>query len=170
MIDTTKTVSLVRQATLTDLPALTQIYNHYVNETHVTFDIEAFSVARRTPWFEQFDGKRHQCWVAESGGEVAGYACSTPFKAKAAYETSVEVSIYLAASATGRGIGPALYRELLGALARQDVHRAYAGIAQPNLPSMKLHANFGFRVVSTLSEVGRKFDRYWDVTWLERGF
>ena len=165
-----------RPACRTDLPRLTEIYNFYVRTSHATFDIDPFSEAERSAWFDQFDGQRYQCWVADVSGSgdggggsgVMGYACSTPFKAKAAYQTSVEVSIYVAADVLGGGIGKALYARLLPALEQQDLHRAYAGIAQPNDSSMQLHQTFGFVEVSRLTEVGRKFDRYWDVTWLER--
>ncbi len=158
----------IRTAADPDLPAITEIYNHYVEHSHATFDVGAFSVADRQPWFDQFDGGRYQCWVAEDDNALLGYACSMPFKAKAAYQTSVEVSVYVAAATHRRGIGSALYRRLLPSLEAQDLHRAYAGIAQPNDASMALHAAFGFAQAAHYREVGRKFDRYWDVIWLER--
>ncbi|TNF83770.1 MAG: N-acetyltransferase family protein [Gammaproteobacteria bacterium] len=158
----------IRPALASDLPAITRIYNHYVENSHATFDVGAFSVEDRTPWFDQFDGGRYQCWVAEDGGELLGYACSMPFKAKAAYQTSAEVSVYVAAEAHRRGVGGALYHQLLPSLEAEDLHRAYAGISQPNEPSMALHAAHGFVQAAHYREVGRKFDRYWDVIWLER--
>ena len=158
----------IRQATSVDLPAITGIYNHYVGHSHATFDVGAFSVSDRQSWFDQFDGRRYQCWLAETENTVVGYACSMPFKAKTAYQTSVEVSIYVAADAHRRGIGRALYQALLPALEAEDLHRAYAGISQPNESSMALHAAFGFQQAAHFREVGRKFDRYWDVIWLER--
>lgn len=158
----------IRMAVPPDLPGITRIYNHYVENSHATFDVGAFSVSDRQPWFDQFDGGRYQCLVAEDDGDLLGYACSMPFKAKAAYQTSVEVSVYVAAGTHRRGIGTALYQQLLPALEAQDLHRAYAGIAQPNEPSMALHAAFGFEQAAHYREVGRKFDRYWDVIWLER--
>ncbi|MEM8766213.1 MAG: N-acetyltransferase family protein [Pseudomonadota bacterium] len=159
---------ITRPATRADLPALTAIYNHYVASSHATFDVGAFTTETRTPWFEVFDGVRYQCWVAEAEDKLLGYACSQPFKAKRAYETSVEVSVYVAANAQQRGIGRALYERLLPALENEDLHRAYAGIAQPNEASMRLHDRFGFQEAARYTEVGRKFDRYWDVVWLER--
>ena len=158
----------LRQAIAEDLPAIIRIYNHYVERSHATFDVGAFSVDDRRPWFDQFDGGRYQCWLAVDGSGLLGYACSMPFKAKAAYQTSVEVSVYVAPDAQRRGIGAALYGRLLPALEAEDLHRAYAGIAQPNEPSMGLHERFGFRQAAHYREVGRKFDRYWDVIWLER--
>ncbi|MGE0625955.1 MAG: N-acetyltransferase family protein [Pseudomonadales bacterium] len=159
----------IRPAQRPDLPRLTGIYNHYVANSHATFDIEPFTEATRAPWFDAFDGDRYQCWVAQTDDGVAGYACSQPLKPKAAYQTSVEVSVYLAPECQGRGTGRALYERLIPALEARDLHRAYALIAQPNEPSMALHAAFGFRPVSHLTEVGRKFGRYWDVIWLEKG-
>jgi phosphinothricin acetyltransferase len=159
---------LIRPARTDDLPRATEIYNHYVVGSHVTFDTAPFTTAGRMQWFQQFDGARYQCLVAVADQDVIGYACSTPLKPKAAYETSVEVSIYLDPAASGRGVGTALYEQLLPALGDQDLHRAYAVIAQPNPASMTLHERFGFHTVSRLTEVGRKFDRYWDVVWMER--
>ena len=160
----------VRAALSEDLGALTGIYNHYVINTHATFDVAPFTIETRTPWFTQFDGARHQCWVALEGSDLIGYACSMPLKPKAAYATSVEVSVYVKDGLGGRGTGHRLYDRLFAELTKQDVHRAYALIAQPNEPSMKLHRAFDFEEVARLNEVGRKFDRYWDVHWLERRF
>jgi len=159
----------IRPAERQDLARLTEIYNHYVLSSHATFDVEPFTTSTRSPWFEAFDGGRYQCWVAETDDGIVGYACSAPLKPKAAYQTSVEVSVYLAPEHHGRGLGRALYGRLMPELEAQDLHRAYALIAQPNEPSMHLHEVFGFRPVSHLSEVGRKFGRYWDVVWLEKG-
>lgn len=158
----------VRAAGPDDLPALTDIYNHYVEHTHVTFDTESFSPERRQPWFDQFDGDRYRCLVAEDNDQILGYATSNRFKPKPAYQTSVEVGVYLDVERLGRGTGTALYEVLLSQLAATDLHRAYAGIALPNDASLALHAAFGFKQVARFAEVGHKFDRYWDVVWLER--
>ena len=159
----------VRDAGDADLSRLTDIYNHYVRETAITFDIEEATLADRRRWLEEHaGGGRHQLVVAELAGEVVGYAGTGPFRGKRAYETSVEMSIYLAPEATGRGIGTALYGELLPRLARVDIHRALAGVTVPNPASIALHERFGFREVARFSENGRKFGRYWDVVWLEK--
>lgn len=159
----------VRPGEEADLPALTDIYNHYVRETPITFDVEPFSVEARRPWFETFgrDG-RYQIVVGEEGGRVVGYACSLRFRPKAAYSTSVETSIYLAPDATGRGIGTTLYAALFDRLPAGEIHRAYAGVTLPNGPSVSLHRRFGFRSVGLYREVGWKLGRYWDVEWFEK--
>jgi phosphinothricin acetyltransferase len=159
----------IRRGRPEDLPALTEIYNHYVRETPITFDVEPFSVEGRRPWFEQFTERgRYQIVVAEDGGRVVGYACTLPFRPKAAYVTSVETSIYVADGLLGRGIGTSLYSALFERLPKSEVHRAYAGVTLPNAPSVALHRSFGFRSVGVYHEVGWKLSRYWDVEWVEK--
>jgi phosphinothricin acetyltransferase len=161
-------VTEVRNAVASDLPALTDIYNHYVINTPVTFDLEPFTVDTRRAWFEHYaDTGRHRLLVATRDGDVVGYATSSQFRVKPAYDTSVEVTVYLDPAATGGGIGSALYERLFDVLGGEDVHRAYAGIAMPNDASVALHRKFGFTEMGTMTEVGRKFDRWWDVLWME---
>lgn len=160
----------VRRGRLGDLPALTELYNVFVRDTPITFDVEPYTVATRRPWFDAFgESGRHQIFVAEEASRVVGYACTRVFREKRAYDTSVETSVYLDRAAQGRGIGAQLYTRLFESLAGEDVHRMIAGITMPNDASIALHTRFGFRRVGVLREVGRKFDRYWDVLWMERG-
>ncbi|MCP5182146.1 MAG: N-acetyltransferase [Pseudomonadales bacterium] len=159
---------VTRPATGADLAAIVAIYNHYIITSPCTFDIEPYTTHTRQPWFGQFDGERRRCLVATDGDTVTGYACSGEFKTKPAYRTSVEVSVYVAHETRHGGIGTALYSALFDALRGSGAHRAYAGITQPNEASMALHRRFGFHDVGVYREVGYKFDRYWDVAWLER--
>jgi phosphinothricin acetyltransferase len=165
-------LTVVRAALLADVPALTNIYNHYVRTSGVTFDTTEFTVEARQEWFSHYGTTGpHRLLVAVDGdseGMVLGYATSSPFRPKPGYATSVETSVYLRPEATGRGLGTLLYRAIFDALAGQDLHRAYAGVALPNDASVRLHERLGFRAVGTYVEVGRKFGRYWDVLWLER--
>jgi phosphinothricin acetyltransferase len=159
----------VRPATEQDLGQLNDIYNRYVVETHFTFDIEPMTIEARREWFAHYDSTgRHRVLVGVSDAKVVGYACSSRWRPKPAYETSVETSIYLAPDAVGRGIGTKLYEELFKQLQREDLHRAYAGIALPNQASIALHERVGFKRVAHFTEQGRKFDRYWDVGWYEK--
>ncbi|MGW1745826.1 N-acetyltransferase family protein [Streptomyces sp. NPDC002092] len=161
----------VRPGVEEDLDALTDLYNHYVRETPITFDTAVFTPEERLPWLlsHPVDGP-HRLMVATDADtqEILGYATSSPYRAKPAYGTSVEVTVYVAPGAGRRGIGTLLYKALFEALADEDLHRAYAGIAQPNEASTRLHERFGFRHVGTYREVGRKFGRYWDVAWYEK--
>ncbi|KUO18849.1 GNAT family N-acetyltransferase [Streptomyces dysideae] len=161
----------VRPGVEGDLVALTDIYNHYVRETPITFDTAVFTPRERRPWLLSHpeDGP-HRLMVAMETDtqEILGYATSSPFRPKPAYGTSVETSVYLAPRARGRGVGTLLYKALFEALTDEDVHRAYAGIVPPNEASARLHEQFGFQYVGTYREVGRKFGRYWDVAWYEK--
>ena len=99
---------------------------------------------------------------------MLGFATSSILRERAAYSRSVETSVYCDPSATGRGLGTALYTELFAVLAGENLHRAIAGVALPNDASESLHRRFGFREVGTWTHVGRKFDQWWDVRWYER--
>jgi phosphinothricin acetyltransferase len=159
----------IRAATRADLPRLTEIYNHYVIHTAVTFDIEPYTVERRLAWFEQFGPcGRYRLLVAEDDSNVTGYAGTTRFRPKAAYDTTVESTIYCAPDAIGNGIGGALYSALFEAIAGEDIRTIVAGYVLPNPASAALHGRFGFHPVGVFRENGRKFGRYWDVTWVER--
>jgi phosphinothricin acetyltransferase len=106
--------------------------------------------------------------VLEEEGAVIGYACAVRWKSRAAYQHSVESTIYLAPELTGAGRGVALYSTLMEQLAKLGVHCVLAGIAQPNEASVGLHEKLGFSKVAHLAEVGRKFDRWVDVGYWQR--
>jgi phosphinothricin acetyltransferase len=147
----------IRAAALADLAAVTAIYNHYVETSAYTFDLHSFT-------------GRHRLLVAEDDdGRLLGYACAGPLRPKAAYDRSVETTIYLHPDARGSGLGPRLYGALLKLLAANDVHRCYAVVTMPNPASIHLHERLGFREVGRLTECGFKFDRWWDVVWMEKG-
>ncbi|HVY10147.1 MAG TPA: GNAT family N-acetyltransferase [Mycobacteriales bacterium] len=158
----------IRYAEQSDLAALTEIYNHYVLHTAATFDITQFDVTERQAWFDHYARSGpHRLLVAVDGSTVVGYASSSRFRPKPAYDTSIEVTIYLHPGATGGGVGSALYERLFAELRDEGLHRAYAGIAVPNPASIALHRKFGFVEVGTLTQAGRKFDAWWDVLWME---
>jgi phosphinothricin acetyltransferase len=159
----------VRPALRGDLARLTEIYNHYVANTPITFDIEPYTVERRESWFSQFGERgRYRLIVAEERGVVVGYAGTTRFRPKAAYDTTVETTIYCAQEATGKKIGSLLYGALFEAVKDEDINRFVAGYTLPNAASAALHDRFGFRPIGIFTQVGRKFGRYWDVSWNER--
>jgi phosphinothricin acetyltransferase len=160
----------VRPAALADLERLTAIYNHYVLDGAITFDVDPVTPAERRSWYvAHTTGPGHRLLVAEGAHGIIGYAGSGPFRAKRAYDTTVETTIYVVPEALGRGVGCALYAALFEAVAGDDVHRAVAGVTLPNPASLALHRRFGFSEVGVFRENGRKLGRYWDVMWLERG-
>ena len=159
----------IRAAQREDLARINEIYNYYVVNTPVTFDVEPYTMERREAWFSQFAKTgRHRLLVAEENEVVMGYAGTTRFRPKAAYETTVEATIYCAPEAVGKGIGKRLYAELFASLKGEDIHRFVAGYALPNAATEALHRRFGFEVVGVFRENGRKFGKYWDVCWVER--
>lgn len=162
---------LIRAAALTDADGINAVYNPYIRESAVTFETEEHDEAWRRAWIAELRrSPRHPAFVAEVRGAICGFANAAAFDPRGAYETSVKVSVFVASSMHGRGVGKALYTALFKALDGADVHRAYALIVAPNPVSVALHEAFGFKLVSTLSEVGRKFGRYFDVMWFEKRF
>ena len=159
----------IRPAARDDLPRLTEIYNYYVLNTAVTFDVEPYTIEKRAAWIDQFGSTgRYRLFVADENGVVLGYAGTMRFRPKAAYETTVETTIYCAQEAIGKRLGSQLYAALFDALRGEDINRIVAGYTLPNDASAALHARCGFNPVGIYSEVGRKFGRYWDVQWTER--
>jgi phosphinothricin acetyltransferase len=161
-------VVVVRVASDDDAPTLNAIYDHYVTTSPATFDVEPMSLDRRRAWLAERSSGPHRVLVAVDGPDVLGFASSGPYRSRPAYETTVMFSAYVDPERTGRGVGTALYGELIDGLRRLDVHRAVAGITLPNPGSVALHRRFGFREIGRFTEQGRKFGRYWDVAWFER--
>ena len=162
-------MTVVRPAVADDLAALTDIYNHYVVNTAITFDLQPFTPEARRAWFDEHSSTgRHRVLVAAEGDALLGYATTSRWRPKAAYDTTVEASVYCRADAVGRGIGTRLYTTLFESLVSEDVHRIVAGVSLPNQASIALHERLGFHSVGVFRGVGRKFDRYWDVAWFER--
>ncbi len=160
---------VLRAAAPSDLPRITAIYAHYVDTTPITFDVDAVTTDERVPWFEQHTtGRGHRLLVATDGGTIIGYAGTGQFRAKRAYDSTVEATVYVAHDFIGRGVGTTLYTALFEALQHDDVHRVVAGITIPNDASIALHRRLGFTEVGVFREVGWKLGRYWDVAWFER--
>ena len=154
----------IRRVEQDDLPALLDIYNHYVRETAITFDIAPRTLAQRQAWLDGFAASgRYQCLVAVEQGRPVGWASSHRYNERAAYDTTVMSSVYLAPDRTGQGLGRRLYAALFDALETEDIHRVFGGITLPNEASVRLHRAFGFEPVGTYREMGRKFGRFWDV-------
>ncbi len=159
----------IRPAERADLARLTEIYNYYVVNTPVTFDVEPYTVERREAWFGQFGmAGPYRLLVGEGDAGVVGYAGSMRFRPKPGYDTTVETTIYCAPEAVGKGIGSRLYAALFEELRGEDIHRFVAGYTLPNPATAALHERLGFKTVGVFSEVGRKFGKYWDVCWIER--
>ncbi len=156
--------TFIRPATMADAAAICEIYNHYVLTTTISFELEAVSteemaqriveVSALFPWL-----------VYEEDGRILGYAYATKWKARKAYQQSVESSVYMAKDSGGKGVGTQLYRALFAELKARDIHAVMGGIAQPNPGSVALHEKMGFVKVAHFAQVGRKFDQWIDVAY-----
>ena len=156
----------IRACTSADAAAICAIYNAYVRETVITFEetpVPTAEMAQRIG-----DVTAHWPWlVAEEQGAILGYAYATPWKARSAYRFSVETTVYVAPGHMRRGLGAALYRQLIDELRVRGVHAAVGGIALPNAASIALHEKLGFKKIGQFVEIGRKLDRWVDVGYWE---
>ena len=165
---------IVRNAAVNDAQRLTEIYDHYVRETAVTFEY-------RTPTSEEFRERmertmvRYPYLVIADGDDVLGYAYAGPFKARAAYDWSCELTIYLDPDVRGRGLGRMLYEALENALRDMGILNLYACIGYPETEeeyltrnSSDFHAHLGFETVGRFHKCGYKFGRWYDMIWMEK--
>lgn len=158
---------MLRLATAADAEAVRAIYAPYVEATPISFETavpSAEEMARRIgaalaryPWL-----------VSEDAGSVTAYAYAGPYRARAAYDWAVDVTVYAARGAERRGLGRRLYTALLGLLTHQGFTRAHAGITLPNPASVALHEAMGFRSIGVHPAVGWKLGRWHDVGWWQR--
>lgn len=154
----------IRDATPADAPAIQAIYAPVVRETPISFEVEPPDVAEMMRRMEAIV-PAYPYFVAERDGAVLGYCYAARYKARAAYSSSVETTVYVASDARGQGVGRALYGPLIDELRRRGFHSALAGITLPNAGSVGLHEAMGFKPVGVTVEVGQKFGRYHDVGW-----
>jgi phosphinothricin acetyltransferase len=157
----------LRDATDLDAAACARIYAHYVEHSTVTFEElapTAEDLAARIAAAQE----RHAWIVAERDGTVVGYTYGGPFKARAAYRYSCEVSVYVDATARGGGVGRALYAVLLARLETLGFRMACGGVTLPNDPSVALHAALGFEPVGTYRRIGWKHGQWRDVSWFQK--
>jgi phosphinothricin acetyltransferase len=156
----------VRVATTADSPAIAAIYGPIVATTTISFELEPPSpaeIARRV-----HAAQAPFPWLVADDGAVLGYAYAAEHRTRAAYRWSVDVSVYVAEHARGRGIATQLYRALFALLAEQGYYNAFAGIALPNDASVGLHRALGFEPVGVYRNVGYKHGLWCDVAWFGR--
>jgi phosphinothricin acetyltransferase len=154
----------IRDATESDAAPVAAIYAPYVRDTAISFEVvpptgDAMGERMRSltvsyPWL-----------ICADQTEVRGYAYASRHHERAAYQWSVDVSVYVCADAHRRGIGRALYTALLRLVAAQGLYNAYAGITLPNSASVGLHESLGFQPVGVYRRVGHKLGVWHDVGW-----
>lgn len=157
----------IRIATPEDAPALLEIYAPYVQNTSITFEYEVPSV-------EDFSERirhtleKYPYLVAEENGVPIGYAYVSAFKSRAAYDWSVETSIYVDQNRKHAGVGKALYTALEKLLTRQNLCNLCACITYPNPASIAFHESFGYKTVAHFHQSGFKQGEWLDMIWMEK--
>ncbi len=158
---------MIRDATPEDAAACAAIYAPYVRDTAITFESTPpppAEMARRIA-----AAQRAHAWVVlDEGGRVVGYAYGGPYKDRAAYQWSCEVSVYVKLSRRRSGAGRALYEALFARLAERGYRMLVAGMTLPNDASVGLHRAMGFEPVGTYRRIGWKGDAWHDVAWAQR--
>ncbi|MGZ3695502.1 MAG: N-acetyltransferase family protein [Bdellovibrionota bacterium] len=159
----------VRTATTHDAAAMLEIYSPYVLATPVSFETELPSLsefqARIAAKLEKFT------WLAyERDGQIIGYAYAGAFKSRLAYQWTAETSVYVRQGFHGKGIGKALYENLLPILQEQGLINVIGGMTMPNEGSRKLHEHFGFTQVAQFKDAGFKLGQWWDVGYWQLQF
>lgn len=152
----------IRLATHDDLAAINDIYNHYVRTSTCTFQTEDEPLAGRIAWFNNRDA-RLPVTVMEAGGKVVAWGSLSKFKPRAAYDRTVENSIYVAHDALGRGYGRTMLEDQLRRAGEIGHRVILAVIAADQAPSVALHKQYGFTLMGQMNNVGYKFDRWLDV-------
>ena len=159
----------IRPATRADLPAINDIYNHYVVHSTCTYQETPEPIEGREAWFDRH-GAAHPITIAEMDGAIVGWASLSPYHARSAYRFTVENSVYVDHRHQRRGIGDALLADLVHR-ARSLGHRTIiAGIDASQTASVAIHAKHGFEKVGHLRQVGFKFERWLDVVYMQLMF
>lgn len=157
----------IRAATVADARACREIYRPYVEHSTLTFEYDVPTVAEVERRIASAL-TTHTWLVAESADAIMGYANAKDFSSREAYQWSCETGIYLSETSHGRGIGRAMYQELLDRLASQGFRIAVGRIAVPNDASVALHESLGFETSGTLRSIGWKLGTWIDVVLMQK--
>jgi L-amino acid N-acyltransferase len=151
-----------------DAEATRAIYNLEVLETTVTFDLVPRTLADQQRWIAEHAGGHPAIVAVDAADTVLGFASLSPFRARAAYATTVEDSVYVHRDARGRGVGELLLRDILALGTDHGFHSVMARIVGGHDTSIALHRKCGFEQIGCEREVGRKFGRWLDVELMQR--
>jgi L-amino acid N-acyltransferase YncA len=154
---------MIRPVQLSDAAAIARIYQHYVITTTISFEMEPPAVDEIAARIQKITA-RHSWLVYENEGALLGYAYTSTFRERRAYQATVESTVYLDQAAIGRGIGRVLYQALLDDAATKGYREALGVIALPNELSVRLHEKLGFVKAAHLEKIGYKFNRWIDVS------
>ncbi len=153
---------MIRTVKLADAAEIVAIYNHYIINTTITFETDPLTAQQMSARIELLSS-HYPYFVYEEDGKVVGYCYAHGWKEKAAYNQTVETTIYLSPTATRKGIGKKMLVHLIQECKRRNYHSLIACITQGNEASFVLHSHLGFQQASLFKEVGRKFNQWLDV-------
>jgi L-amino acid N-acyltransferase len=156
----------VRAATAADAGPIREIYNLEVTSSTVTFDLVPRSMEDQIAWIEQRSGT-HAALVAVDNGSVVGFGALSPYRNRAAYNTTVEDSVYVHRDNRGSGVGRLLLASLVDTARQHGFHSIIARVVGGHEASIALHTAQGFAVVGTERQIGRKFNRWLDAVVLQ---
>ncbi|HEM3463438.1 TPA: N-acetyltransferase [Streptococcus suis] len=157
----------IRSARIEDAADLVAIYAPYVEKTAITFETEVPTVEAFASRIEK-TLEKFPYLVAVEEGALVGYAYASTYYARAAYDWTVELSVYIQQDARGKGIGSLLYDALEEELTVRGFKNFLACIALPNPASIALHEKRGYEQVAHFKKVGYKFDTWHDIVWLQK--
>ena len=158
---------IIRHVQLSDAATIRAIYQPYVTETAITFEVDG-------PTVQEFERRitktlpKFPYLVAEVDGKVVGYAYASTYYARAAYDWTTELSIYVAKESRGQGFGSALYTALEEELEARGYLRFLACIAVPNEASISMHKKRGYVQVAHFPKIGYKFNKWHDIVWMQK--
>lgn len=158
---------LIRDAIPADLGALRDIYNDAVLNTTAIWNEVAIDLDNRRAWLELRAQQGFPVLVAEDAGEVVGYASYGPWRAFDGFRETVEHSVYVRADQRGKGVGPQLMQALIDRARAQGLHVMVAAIESGNAASIRLHERLGFATTGQMPQVGQKFGRWLDLTFMQ---
>jgi len=156
----------IRFAGKEDAAAILRIYEAYIKNTRVTFEIDVPTVPEFEARMERITAQ-FPWLVCEVNGEIAGYAYGSRHGERAAYRWSADLSVYIDEKFHRRGIATALYRGVTELLRRQGYFTVYAGVSTPNPKSEAFHEALGFRNLGEFKNVGYKLGAWCGVAWYE---
>ena len=158
---------MIRDAIESDLPAIRAIYNDAVLNTTAIWNEQPVDLANRQAWFSARQAQQYPILVAVENDEVTGYASFGDWRPFEGFRHTVEHSVYVRNDQRGKGLGPQLMQVLIERAKTCDKHVMVAAIESGNLASIRLHERLGFITTGQMPQVGIKFGRWLDLTFMQ---
>jgi len=159
--------SSLRLATESDLPAINEIYNHYVLCSTCTYQLEPETMADRLIWFREHPPEKYPVIVSETEGQITGWGALSKFRPRAALAPTVEASVYIIDKMHRRGLGRMILTDLIERARQAGFHSMIGSVSAEQTASIALQESTGFRRVAHLVEIGNKFGKWLDLIYMQ---